>query len=59
MLAILSYDQLKEHLSDMEKLQLLNYSKNSDTKVYMTDKGQEFMDKYNQLMRLFDTRRIE
>ncbi len=59
MLAILSYDQLKDHLSELEKLQLLHYSDNPDNKVYMTDKGQKFMDKYNQLMTLFDTRKIE
>lgn len=59
MMAILSWDQLKQHLSEMEKLQLLKYSNDSDSKVYMTDKGEVFMEKYNRLMSLFDTRRME
>ena len=59
MLAILSYDQLKDHLSSMEKLQLLHYSDNPDNKVYMTNKGEKFMEKYDKLMCLFDTRKIE
>jgi predicted transcriptional regulator len=58
MMAILSWDQLSDHLSEMEKLQLLNHSKNSDSKVYMTDKGQKFMEKYDKLMTLFDTRKM-
>jgi len=59
MMAILSYNQLKEHLTAMEKLQLLRYSSDSDSKVYMTDKGEAFMQKYDKLMELFDTRKIE
>jgi predicted transcriptional regulator len=59
MMAILSWNQLKDHLNEMEKLQLLKYSRNSDSKVYMTDKGEAFMNKYDKLMSLFDTRKME
>ena len=59
MMAIISWNQLKQHLTEMEKLQLLRYSEDPDSKVYMTDKGEAFMEKYNKLMSLFDTRLMQ
>lgn len=58
-MALLSWYQLKEELDTMEKLQLLRFAENPDNKVYLTDKGQSFIKKYDKLIRIFDTRRKE
>jgi predicted transcriptional regulator len=58
-MALLNWYQLKEELDSMEQLQLLRFAEDPDNKVYLTDKGQKFVKKYDKLMSLFDTRRIE
>jgi predicted transcriptional regulator len=56
-MAILSFDQLKEHLTALDKLQLI--TNDGDGMIYLSDKGEAFMKKYERLCKIFDTRKIE
>ena len=58
-MVILSWNQMKRELDYLEQLQLLQYATDPDNKIYLTDKGEKFIKKYDKLMSFFDTRKIE
>ena len=57
-LTMVSWKMLHKHLSGLEQLQLLRYAEDPDTKIYLTDKGEEFLQKYEKLIEIFDLRKI-
>lgn len=58
-MALLSWNQMKREINSLEQLQLLQYANDSDNKIYLTDKGEKFIKKYDKMMSFFDTRKIE
>lgn len=57
-LAFLSWSKLNDELSAMDKLQLVSRENEFDKTLYITERGQKFIEKYDSLMRIFDTKKI-
>ncbi len=58
-LAVISWISLNEELDALDKMQLLEYPHEYDKNYYITDKGREFIDTYEKLMEIYDTRKLE
>lgn len=57
-MTFLSWDILNQELDALDQLQLLQKSENIDKRIYLTERGKTFMEKYEKLMEIFDTRKV-